>query len=135
MELSIEVLDNVLGVMETIKKCCGGFDDNFEDVKYELLKNLKEYMDLKEQGRLWKLPCVVGNVVWDNSFGYSCACEVTGFSFGELNDDEENDVDGLQMYYRNWNGSIRCSCAISEIEKTVFLTKESAEAALKEMGE
>lgn len=76
--------------------------------------------------------CKIGDIVWDNDFGKPYSYTVTGFSIGKI-DDEENDIDGLKVYYRNWNGSICCSCAVSEFGKTVFLTKEAAENALKEM--
>lgn len=86
---------------------------------------------MHKQGRLLELPCAVGDKVWDNDFGKPCGYTVTGFAIGNIDDDEENDIDGLKMYYQNWNGSIRCSCAVSEIGKTVFLTREGAESALK----
>lgn len=100
----------------------------------DLRERLKYYEDLEEKRELLKLPCVDGDTVWDNDFGRTCSYTVTGFSFGEI-DDDENDIEGLQMYYRNWNGSIRCSCAISEIGKTVFLTRQEAEQALQKMNE
>ena len=95
----------------------------------------EEYKALEKQGKLLKLPVLVGGTVWDNDFGQPYSYTVTGFSFCKIDDDEENDIEGLQMYYRNYNGSICCSCAVSEIGKTVFLTKEEAEAALKKMEE
>lgn len=36
----------------------------------ELLEELKSYKDLEEQGLLVRLPCKVGDTVWDNDFGY-----------------------------------------------------------------
>lgn len=44
---------------------------------------LKEYEDLEEQDRLLKLPCKVGDTVWDNDYGRPCAYTITAFSFGE----------------------------------------------------
>lgn len=101
----------------------------------EALEKLKQYEDLEEQGKLLKLPVLVGGTVWDNDFGKPYSYTVTGFSFGKIDDDEENDIEGLQMYYQNYKGSIRCSCAVSEIGKTVFLTQEEADAALEKMEE
>lgn len=101
-------------------------------------KELKKYEDLEEQGKLLKLPCAVGDMVWDNDFGRPCSYEVTGFSFGNLNDgcvEEEMVLDQVLVYYTNSMGSITGSFAVSEIGKTVFLTQESAEDALKEMSE
>lgn len=99
-------------------------------------KELKKYEDLEEQNKLLKLPCKVGDMVWDIDFGRPCGYEVTGFSFGSLNDDdweEEKVLDKVVVYYTNSNGSITGTFAVSEIGKNVFLTKEAAEAALKEL--
>ena len=102
------------------------------------MERLAEYEDLEELNRLLKLPCAVGDIIWDIDFGRPCGYEVTGFSFGSLNDDdweEERILDQVVVYYTNSNGSITGTFAASEIGKTVFLTKEAAEAALKEMSE
>lgn len=98
-------------------------------------KELKKYEDLEEQGKLLKLPCAAGDTVWDIDFGRPCSYEVTGFSFGSLNDDdwEEKILEQVMVYYTNSSGSITGTFAASEIGKTVFLTKESAEAAVKEL--
>lgn len=92
---------------------------------------LGEYENSEEQGKLMKLPCKVGDVVWNNDFGQPCSYTVVGFSFGKIDDKEENDIGELQVYCQNSSGSIRCSFAISEIGKTIFRTQEEAEAALK----
>ena len=41
--------------------------------------------------------------------------------------------DEVIAYYSNSNGSITGKFAVSEIGRTVFLTREEAEKALKEM--
>lgn len=99
----------------------------------ELHAHLKYYEDLEEQGKLLKLPCAVGDTVWDVDFGMPYSYEVTGFSFGEMNYDdwgEERVLDQVVVYYTN-GGSITGSFAVSEIGKTVFLTREEAEVALR----
>ena len=101
------------------------------DFSYSVCEKLGEYEDLEEQGKLLKLPCAVGDTVWDNDFGLPRSYTVTGFSFGKIDDDEESDIEGLWMYYRNLNSAICCSCAVSEIGKTVFLTKEQAKEVLQ----
>jgi len=83
-----------------------------------------------------KFPCKVGDMVWDIDFGRPCSYEVTGFSFGSLNDDdweEEKVLDQVFVYYTNSNGSITGTFAVSEIGKTVFLTRQEAEDKLAEM--
>lgn len=100
-----------------------------------LLKQLKEYQHLEEQGRLIKLPCKVGDTVWDNDCGRPCAYTITAFSFGECEEyiDEPVTTKEVVFYYANSSGSITGSFAESEIGKTVFLTKSEAEAKLKEL--
>ena len=103
----------------------------------ECFNKLGEYENLEEQGKLLKLPCSVGDMVWDIDFGRLCSYEVTGFSFGSLNDDdweEEKALGQVVVYYINSNRSITGTFAASEIGKTVFLTKEEAEQAVKERG-
>ena len=103
----------------------------------DLREKLKEYEDLEEQGLLLRLPCKIGDTIWDNDFGRTVGFEVTGFSFGDMNedycDDEVKVFNQIIVYYKNSNGSITGSFAVSEIGKTVFLTQEEAEQKLKGM--
>ena len=98
----------------------------------EWLMELKKYKKLDEQGLLLLLPCKVGDTVYRiNPYAIEPIismkvlqirfCELyVGNSF--LRIDAINDEDmGEFCYFKN------------DIGKTVFLTKEEAEAALKEM--
>lgn len=98
-------------------------------------RKLKEYEDLEEQGRLVKLPCKVGDTVWDNDCGRPCAYTITAFSFGECEEYicEPVTTKEVVFYYVNSSGSITGSFAESEIGKTVFLTEPEAKAKLKEL--
>ena len=95
---------------------------------------LKDYEDLEEQGLLLKLPCKVGDTVWDNDYGKPCPYTVTGFSFGtgECYIDEHVSLKEVVYYYSNYSGSITGSFAVSELGKSVFLTQAEAEKKLKE---
>ena len=95
---------------------------------------LKEYEDLEEQGLLLKLPCKVGDTVWDNDYGKPCPYTVTGFSFGtgEGYIDEPVSLKEVVYYYSNYSGSITGSFALSELGKSVFLTQAESEKKLKE---
>lgn len=101
----------------------------------DLRERLKEYEDLEEQGRLIKLPCMVGDIVWDNDYGRPCVYTITAFSFGECEGyiDEPVATKEVVFYYANSSGSIIGSFAESEIGKSVFLSKSEAEAKLKEL--
>ena len=134
-----------LGGADDCDLCCEyckateeGNEDCRECAINKCFNKLGEYEDLEEQNKLLKLPCAVGDTVWDIDFGRPCSYEVTGFSFGSMNDDdweEERILDQVVVYYTNSNGSITGTFAVSEIGKTVFLTRQEAEAALKEMSE
>lgn len=101
----------------------------------DALEKLAKYEDLEEQGRLIKLPCKVGDTVWDNDYGRPCAYTITAFSFGECEEYicEPVTTKEAVFYYANSSGSITGSFAESEIGKTVFLTKTEAESKLKEL--
>lgn len=101
----------------------------------EYLRKLKAYENLEEQGRLIKLPCKVGDTVWDNDCGRPCAYTITAFSFGECEEYicEPVTTKETVFYYANSSGSITGSFAESEIGKSVFRTKSEAEAKLKEL--
>ena len=124
--------------IKKVEYICEGERWESEEYKGKSVDKLAEYEDLEEQNELLKLPCAVGDIIWDIDFGRPCGYEVTGFSFGSLNDDdweEEKVLDKVVVYYTNSNGSITGTFAVSEIGKSVFLIKEEAEAALKEMSE
>lgn len=108
--------------------------DNCEITK-EACKKLGRYEDLEEQGGLIKLPCMVGDIVWDNDYGRPYAYTITAFSFGECEGyiDEPVATKEVVFYYTNSNGSITGSFAESEIGKSVFLSKSEAESKLKEL--
>ena len=101
----------------------------------DALKKLADYEDLEQQGRLIKLPCKAGDIVWDNDYGRPCAYTITAFSFGECEEYicEPVTTKEVVFYYTNSSGSIIGSFAESEIGKSVFLNKSEAEAKLKEL--
>ena len=131
--------------MERLTRCVGFQNDkpiyktNIDMRKIgsvdELKNALGHYEDLEEQGLLLKLPCKVGDMVWDNDFGKPCAYTITGFSLGTGEDyiDEPVTEKEIVYYCSNSSGSITESFAAIEIGKTVFLTQTEAEQKLKEM--
>ena len=100
----------------------------------EWLEELKSYKEAEEQGLLVKLPCKVGDIVWDNDFGYPESYEIKAFSYGYCDSYVEPDIeDEIIFYYENYTGSITGAFPMSEIGKTIFLTHEEAEKKLEEM--
>lgn len=116
--------------------CC--FEDGdlswLKDVA-ELLEELKSYKGLEEQGLLVRLPCKVGDMVWDNDFGYPESYEIKAFSYGYCDSYVEPGIgieDEIIFYYESYTRSIAGAFPMSEIGKTVFLTHEEAEKKLED---
>ena len=89
-----------------------------------VLEKLAEYEDLEDKGLLLKLPCKVGDIV------YNIVPRVS-----EESTYREDKVTRIEIYYDSvWmcfhNGLAK---NITQIGKSVFLTKEEAEQKLKEM--
>ena len=87
------------------------------------IDKLAEYENLEEQGKLLKLPCAVGGTVWfiKSNFAYMKNPKAEKVRKIEI-------IDG-EIIFRTEN---RCF-EMKRIGKTVFLTEEEAEVALKEL--
>ena len=85
------------------------------------LKDLQHYKDLEEQGRLIELPCKIGDTVWETKWWD----DIT----------ETRVIDGKTYFRRVMKHKVTKShfslFDYKDLGKTVFLTKEEAEAALK----
>ena len=80
---------------------------------------------------LLQMPCQIGDTVYTKEFGKAFAFYVTGYTLGVPYDregeEEYEDMEGeLVIHYTA--GGVSCMSAVSEIGKTVFLTREEAEA-------
>lgn len=119
------------------KEPCCGMGECLDDkcsLILDVCKKLAEYEQLEEQGLLVRLPCKVGDMVWDNDFGYPESYEIKAFSYGYCDSYVEPDIeDQIIFYYENYIGSITGAFPMSEIGKTIFLTREEAKKKLEEM--
>lgn len=111
--------DGSFGVADNLP--CGENSYTFKDL---LIKKLGDYEDLEEQGRLLKLPCKIGDTVWN----YSCFglrdYKVTYMGF---------DKDGL-LYFDCESGiTYSFRCYLKDFKDKIFLTKSEAEAKLEEL--
>ena len=93
------------------------------------MERLAEYEDLEEQGKLLKLPCTVGDTVHiiddiENEFERTSI--VTGIEI-----EEENEV--YIMVSDGFQSGSSSSFGVDDFGKTVFLTREEAEATLEEL--
>ena len=82
----------------------------------EAVQKLGRLEDSEEQGKLLKMPCAVGECVYFIKMGYT---------FGEIGDKSE-------VWHRIDKTAFSIDM-INDFGKTVFLTREEAEAALKEL--
>ena len=108
---------------------CGENSYNYKNL---LIEKLGKYEDLEEQGRLVKLPCKVGAMLYwiddEDDYGHKEMCikqyseseKVTGFSLGE---------DGEVFVFIGYDGSEPSMVG----ERYALLTRELAEAKLKEL--
>lgn len=98
---------------------------------------LKDYEDAEEQGLLLRLPCKVGDTVYCILIRYT-KCTINNREFDEYDcqgcqQDEcdskiEQYIQDMRAYSLDW-----IVTNLKNFGKTVFLTKEEAEAKLKEM--
>lgn len=88
--------------------------DNLHNIINHLAEKLCEYEDLEEQGRLVKLPCKVGDTVYKADKVREKIKQYKVIHF------ETDQVDFDNYDY----------CFLSHFGKTVFLTREEAEAEL-----
>ena len=91
----------------------------------EWLKQLKVYKDAEEQGLLFQLPCKVGDTVYrliPKTYRHIEPLNVRKFVICE---------NGLCFVTEKTNFHYSCE----EFGEFIFLTKEEAEQALKQMGE
>lgn len=100
---------------------------------FRIIKRLAEYEDAEEQGLLLRLPCKVGDTVYELQ---EIRKRIQPMEIISVN------IGRMGLLYFNWE--LKDGIGIyhnvkgfgtSQIGKTVFLTKEEAENALRQMGE
>lgn len=100
---------------------------------YPAIEKLATYEDLEEQGLLVRLPCKVGDTVWDIDAGYPELYKITAFSYGCHDLVEFGCDDEITFYYTSCHRQTAGAFLLSELGETVFITKAEAEKKLKEM--
>ena len=113
-------MDNIEKAYESIPM--GGkleFSKSAIESIYQVLKELKEYKDLEDNGLLIKLPYPIGTPLF-------IPCKKQGVK-----------QDHIRRWQTNNKGLMFCSngsfYVVDAIGRTVFLTREEAELKLKEM--
>ena len=96
----------------------------------EWLKELNQYKDLEEQGLLLKLPCKIGDTVYQLINSHIYEYKVIGICFDIFQNKWMYEVAyqiGLEWF------KTMCDFDAFGKSKTVFLTKEEAEKALERL--
>lgn len=100
----------------------------------ELREKLKRYEDYEEQGLLLRLPCKVGDTVYQISENFIEPCTVETIFLGNYKDRNGNYCNMAEIYYDRYDCPYTSDeIYFTDIGKTVFLTQEEAEARLAEM--
>lgn len=102
----------------------------------EIIKKLKEYEDLEEQGKLLKLPCAVGDMVYNICTFKDGETEIIEMRVGCV--EPCGAIRNHKGVYEIWNVYVETDYTKAyfkffDFGKTVFPTREEAEAALKEL--
>jgi hypothetical protein len=115
-------------VLESWNKSCKAIDDVDQEAK-DIVREALELKIAEEQGLILRLPCPIGSTIWFVGNEFVNDYEVRRYIVDETGIDcvqIAKEIDGRDY----WN-----SFSIDDFGKTVFLTKEEAEQALKHMGE
>ena len=111
---------------ENAREDCPTFDDIYE--------KLATYEDAEEQGLLLRLPCKVGDKVYLISENFIEPCTVETIFVSDYVDEAGNPCNMAEISYdREDCPYVSQEIYFTDIGKTVFLTKEEAEAKLKEL--
>lgn len=120
------------------KPCCGMGKciDNNCNLVNEVCKKLAEYETLEEQGLLVKLPCKVGDTVWE-----LCLCDDGNYKIFPMIVKTVSEYGALRQVKKDitiWNIYAESDYtymykSFADFGKTVFSTKEEAEKKLEEM--
>lgn len=96
--------------------------DVLQDIRH-IIHEWKEYKDLEEQGKLLKLPCAVGDTVYS----------LDRFCSGSSLDCPSRPCESCEDYQLEIYDEKFKLNDMNDFGKTVFLTREEAEAALDKM--
>lgn len=98
----------------------------------DVCERLAEYEDLEEQGRLLRLPCKVGDTIYEVSYENRkyIICEHIVNQFVYISYRKPR----IEIYCEGENGFL-LSDITGQLDDDLFLNREEAEAKLKEMEE
>ena len=114
------------------------FEDKSHCYDNNIYNRLREYEIAEEQGLLLRLPCKVGDTVWCIFEGKVYKGKAERFAY--WHDTIDGDYVNIDVTYNiidpfYTDGRLMRRCDPKRYGNRVFLTKEEAEKALKQMGE
>lgn len=95
----------------------------------EIVERLAEYEELEVQGLLLKLPCKVGSTLYQPFHSDIIEYKVTGVLCFDIIRNEWM----LEISYEANDVWYKTICELESVGKIIFLTREEAEQALKEV--
>lgn len=114
---------------------CEPCEMSVHNVRMALAK-LADYEDAEEQGLILRLPCKVGDKVYQISENFIEPCTVETIFLGNYRDRNGNWCNMAEIHYdRDDCPYVSTEIYFTDIGETVFLTETEAEAKLKEMEE
>lgn len=108
------------------------------DRRFRALETIAERLanreQAEEQGLLLRLPCKVGDKVYQISENFIEPCTVESIFLGNYRDRNGNWCNMAEIYYDRYDCPyVSTEIYFTDIGETVFLTKAEAEAKLAEM--
>lgn len=108
-------------------------EPNCEEID-AVYRKLKAYEDADEQGLLLRLPCKVGDTVYQISENFIEPCTVETIFLGNYMNRNGNCCNMAEIYYDRYDCPyVSTEIYFTDIGETVFLTKAEAETKLAEM--
>lgn len=127
MELLVKEEERILSSKGFIDK------DEMYKIMMHLAEKLADYENLEEQGKLLKLPFKPGDTVYELSECFVEPCTVKTIYIEDYTDKEGNSSYMAEIHYdREDCPYVSTEIFLTDIGKTVFLTREEAEKTLKE---
>lgn len=100
----------------------------------DLFEQLEKYQAVEEQGRLVKLPFMVGDRVYQINENFIEPCTVEVIFLADYTDKDGNYCNMAEIHYdRDDCPYVSTEIYFTDIGKTVFLEKSEAEAKLNEL--
>ena len=145
MQEVIEHCDKTTRLMERVFTCVhdGGEFGQIESKGYlehkqnsEWLRELQKYKELEEHGRLIELPCAVGDIVYypEEDYNFVYPVKISQIIISDLGNEKSFQFNGC-FFDENDDPYTEFEFDYEDFGKTVFTTKEAADAKLKERGE